>query len=57
MADNEQKARELVAEAEKKLNSKGFLGGLFGSVTFTYLLMNDDILFYDSWTFNEQGLW
>ena len=32
MADsNEQKAIELVAEAEKKLNStKSFLGGLFG---------------------------
>jgi alpha-soluble NSF attachment protein len=31
MADNEQKALQLIAEAEKKLNSsKGFLGGLFG---------------------------
>jgi len=31
MSDNEQKALQLVAEAEKKLQgSKGFLGGLFG---------------------------
>lgn len=31
MADNEQKAMQLVAEAEKKLNSsKSFLGSLFG---------------------------
>ena len=31
MSDNEAKALELVAEAEKKLNSsKSFLGGLFG---------------------------
>lgn len=31
MADNEQKAMQLIAEAEKKLNSsKGFLGSLFG---------------------------
>jgi len=30
MSDNEKKALDLVAEAEKKLNSKGFLGGLFG---------------------------
>ena len=33
MAENEQKAMALVAEAEKKLgSSKTFLGGLFGSV-------------------------
>lgn len=33
MADNEQKALQLIAEAEKKLNSsKGFLGSLFGWV-------------------------
>lgn len=32
MADNEQKALQLIAEAEKKLNSsKGFLGSLFSS--------------------------
>lgn len=30
MADSEQKANALIAEAEKKLNSKGFLGGIFG---------------------------
>jgi alpha-soluble NSF attachment protein len=31
MADNEQKAMQLMAEAEKKLHSsKGFLGSLFG---------------------------
>lgn len=31
MADNEQKAKQLMAEAEKKLNSsKGFFGSLFG---------------------------
>ena len=31
MSDNEKKALELVAEAEKKLgSSKSFLGGLFG---------------------------
>ena len=30
MADNEQKAMQLVADAEKKLkSSQGFLGGLF----------------------------
>lgn len=34
MADNEQKAMQLVAEAEKKLNSsKSFLGSLFGGST------------------------
>ena len=33
MAENEQKAMALVAEAEKKLgSSKTFLGGLFGLV-------------------------
>lgn len=33
MADNEQKALQLIAEAEKKLtSSKGFLGSLFGWV-------------------------
>lgn len=33
MADNEQKALQLIAEAEKKLTtSKGFLGSLFGYV-------------------------
>jgi alpha-soluble NSF attachment protein len=33
MADNEQKAMQLMAEAEKKLNSsKGFFGSLFGQV-------------------------
>lgn len=31
MAENEQKAMQLMAEAEKKLNqSRGFLGSLFG---------------------------
>lgn len=30
MADNEQKAVQLCAEAEKKMNAKPFLGGLFG---------------------------
>jgi alpha-soluble NSF attachment protein len=31
MADNEQKAAQLIAEAEKKLNSgKSFFGSLFG---------------------------
>ncbi|OXU21643.1 hypothetical protein TSAR_007223 [Trichomalopsis sarcophagae] len=30
MADNEQKAMQLIAEAEKKLTSKGFLSSLFG---------------------------
>ena len=31
MSDNEKKAQELVAEADKKLNAtKSFLGGLFG---------------------------
>jgi alpha-soluble NSF attachment protein len=31
MADNEQKAMQLMVEAEKKLNSsKGFFGSLFG---------------------------
>lgn len=35
MADNEQKALQLMAEAEKKLtNSKGFLSSLFGCVVF-----------------------
>lgn len=33
MADNDQKARALIAEAEKKLTpAKGFLGSLFGYV-------------------------
>lgn len=30
MADNEQKAMQLMAEAEKKLQAKGFFGTLFG---------------------------
>ncbi|XP_055385793.1 alpha-soluble NSF attachment protein-like [Condylostylus longicornis] len=30
MADNEQKALQLMVDAEKKLQSKGFLGGIFG---------------------------
>ncbi|CAH1955635.1 unnamed protein product [Acanthoscelides obtectus] len=30
MSTNEQKAQQLVAEAEKKVNSKGFFGSLFG---------------------------
>lgn len=35
MADNEQKAMQLMAEAEKKLTSnKGFFGSLFGCVFF-----------------------
>jgi len=33
MADNEQKAKDLCAEAEKKLNAKPFLGGLFGGTS------------------------
>lgn len=33
MADNEQKALQLMAEAEKKLSTnRGFLAGLFGCV-------------------------
>lgn len=33
MSDSEQKAMQLIAEAEKKLTtSKGFLGSLFGLV-------------------------
>lgn len=33
MADNEQKAMQLMADAEKKLNTqKGFFGALFGCV-------------------------
>ena len=36
MADAEQKAMQLMAEAEKKLtSSKGFLGSLFGYVELT----------------------
>lgn len=30
MADNEQKAKQLLAEAEKKLKPAGFLSGMFG---------------------------
>lgn len=30
MGDNEQKAMQLIAEAEKKLSSKGFFSSLFG---------------------------
>lgn len=38
MADNEQKALQLIAEAEKKLtSSKGFFGSLFGWVTTTVM--------------------
>lgn len=33
MADNEQKAMQLIAEAEKKLSSKGFFSSLFGWVS------------------------
>lgn len=40
MADNEQKARQLIAEAEKKLtSSKGFLGSLFGFVNTIFSLL------------------
>lgn|SRR5690349_4611963 len=40
MADNEQKARQLIAEAEKKLtSSKGFLGSLFGLVNQIFSLL------------------
>lgn len=40
MADNEQKAMQLIAEAEKKLSSKGFFSSLFGWVDFaTYWLV------------------
>lgn len=39
MADNEQKAMQLIAEAEKKLtSSKGFLGSLFGFVFVNFSL-------------------
>lgn len=39
MADNEQKALQLIAEAEKKLaSSKSFLGSLFGYVYYIDLL-------------------
>lgn len=38
MADNEQKALQLMAEAEKKMTtSKGFFGSLFGYISITYL--------------------
>lgn len=30
MATNEQKAKQLIAEAEKKVSAKGFFGSLFG---------------------------
>lgn len=30
MASNEQKAQQLIAEAEKKISPKGFFGALFG---------------------------
>lgn len=41
MADNEQKAMQLIAEAEKKLtSSKGFLGSLFGFVFSTFLFVD-----------------
>lgn len=41
MADNEQKALQLVAEAEKKLNpNKGFFGGLFGCVFYFHVTNN-----------------
>jgi hypothetical protein len=34
MADNEQKAEQLVAEAEKKLNAKPFLGKCYTLLLF-----------------------
>lgn len=41
MADNEQKALALMADAEKKLtNTKGFFGSLFGCV-FYFILSNE----------------
>lgn len=41
MADNEQKAMQLIAEAEKKLtSSKGFLGSLFGFVFSCFLFVD-----------------
>lgn len=44
MADNEQKAMQLIAEAEKKLtSSKGFLGSLFGFVFSTFLFVDSSI--------------
>lgn len=30
MADSEAKGKQYLEEAKKKLNSKGFMGGLFG---------------------------
>jgi len=51
MADNEQKARQLVAEAEKKeKSSQGFLGSLFGYVTRIQPQydMNHDHIFFQS---------
>lgn len=42
MADNEQKALQLMADAEKKLTTtKGFFGSLFGCVFYIYCQTNN----------------
>lgn len=62
MADNEQKALQLMAEAEKKLTTnKGFFGSLFGCVFFTrtILLEKSMGLQVSKWssTFGSQAMW
>jgi hypothetical protein len=56
MADNEQKAMQLIAEAEKKLtSSKGFLGSLFGFVFSCFLFVDSSLSFRDKekWKFHN----
>lgn len=48
MADNEQKAMQLMAEAEKKKTSKGLFGGLFGWVSLLISEISSTFIFvYD----------
>lgn len=44
MADNEQKALQLMADAEKKLTTqKGFFGSLFGCVFSTFYYLSNKV--------------
>ena len=59
MADNEQKAMQLIAEAEKKLtSSKGFLGSLFGFVFTCFLFVDSASEFEkkENWKFYNFSL-
>jgi hypothetical protein len=51
MADSEQKADALIAEAVKKMSSKGFFGNMFGQVQFHSIPLGFSIIPFYNWTF------